>query len=305
MPYDAPFSYEHDLGIVKLFLEQQPILFSNIKTLKIEKKNLDGEIMIAILKAEHLNKLTLTDCNISFEHVTEPFSNLESLDLSRSKVTFLMNFLEKSQIQNTLKSLNLDCAKVSIELEPQSSYPSFNFQKLEKLVVILCNLEEYFLENLCAPALEKFKYGNLRNRQLSLNYILKYPTLKHLILLGDHRNSDEILELLKILKNLEIFRIEISSSILAKMMDTLLVHARNLKLAMICCADLMDAKESLEQSLKECADRHHLDFELTFYKAEKFFIKLSNASTTIAVHDSYSSEIKSFYLYQHIVYNSW
>ncbi|KAL5284065.1 hypothetical protein ACFFRR_006379 [Megaselia abdita] len=297
MVFDMSFSDNHDedaLKFVKLFINQQ---LSSIKILYIECLEIDDEMMNLLSECEHLEKLSLITCNISFETIWPSFLKLKHLDMTDSSITYssLQGFLGNYRIQNTLESLSLERIHPKRGRKKQLKVTSpYNFQKLTKLNLLICNMKVDFLNKFHAPELKQLNY-DYHDFELPLTSVVQFQKL-NVLCLGNHSDFDGISNILTKLTDLEVFEIGVHSSLLTTVIKYLLVYGGRIKLAKIVCTCLAEVIESLEVSFKETV-HNYPGFHLEFRKEREKFIKFSNLNTTIIVHtyDQAYREHSQFY----------
>lgn len=307
MIFDNGFSdgkFEEDsLKFVKLFVNQQ---LPNLRSLYIEKLEIDDEMINLLTEAEHLENLSLITCDIHFETIWPCFTNLKRLDLTDSTITYcsLQGFLGNYRIQNSLESLSLERIHPKRGRKKQLKVTNpYGFQKLKKLNLLNCNMRVDFLSKFLAPELERLNY-DYHNENLPLLPVLQYPDLK-VLCLGVYRNVDVISSIITKRNKLEIIEIGVDSDLLITLIKYLLVYGGNIKFAKIVCIGLFEVIDSLEISFKENI-HNYPGYSVEFRKDQEKFIKFSSQTTTIIVHSyeqAYRGEHSTFY--ENFMFSMW
>lgn len=284
MAFDLSYSdsnEEDSLKFVKLFINQQ---LPTLNTVYIEFIEIDDEMINLLAEAEHLEKLSLITCDIHFETVWPSFPNLKTLDLTDSTITYcsLQGFLGNHRIQNTLESLSLERIHPKRGRKKQLKVTCpYNFLKLKKLNLLMCNMKIDFLSKFNAPYLEKLNY-DYHDLELPLFSVIQYSELK-VLCLGIHTDMNGLSEILNKVTKLEVMEMGVHPEALPTVINYLLIHGDSIKLAKIVCLGLAEVIEGLETNFKKNLHKYP-GYSLEFHREREKFIKFSSLSSTIVVH---------------------
>lgn len=264
-----------------------------LRKLCLGELDIDGEMMEFLSRAKHLQRLTLQKCKI--KEIAQPsFNNLRVLNInhySEISYSYLVQILENRHLQENLESLTLDSIQLEGDQEQLTSH--LIFPRLKKIKIVIFNFKTNLLNKISAPELEKLVfYDGPDIDQLLLDYVLEYPKLK-VLRMEKYTSAEGISGVLSKLKNIELLRIEIPSSLLVGVLEHLLIPGCRIKLAFIICnelEDLMLTNESFIEFLSKLEPDIKVDFD-----QEDLFLRLSNIIMTIFITVDNYREHGEFY----------
>lgn len=290
---------EDSLKFVKLFVNQQ---LSHLKSIYIESLQVDNELMNLLGEIEHLEKLSLITCDLTFERVWPDFTNLKILDLTDSSVSCysLQGMLSNNRIQNSLESLSLERIRPRKDMDNRFMFSSsYNFQKLKKLNLQNCNISITSLKKTT-----NFSYQRAPNQESAIS-LFQCPNLC-VLSLAVQRNFHGILDLLTKLEKLEIIEIEVNSLLLIDLIIHLLERSETIKLARITCSDDFDEImiDFLQSNFSKDFNKYP-EFTYMFSRGLEGSLKLTNLSTTIIAQRTNSAFEEHTRFYENFMISLW